>query len=155
MRCYKEARDGRRSRAETPERPRRPRPHKRETLPRSRWRWRQAERATRQRVIFGQLRNVLDPGVAVAFEQRQPRAAGAGAGAAAAAAGMTTRRPQQLGRKARQRGCKALREAKVAVRWHQTGLSSDRAWRPLGTLGSVLPALETLHLYRALKHGRP
>ena len=42
-----------------------------------------------QRIIFCQLCNVLDPGVAVAFayRQRQQRAVGADAGAAAAAEG--------------------------------------------------------------------
>jgi len=47
-----------------------------------------------------------------------------------------------LGRKAGKRSCKELREAVVR---HGKGLSSDDL-ALLGTLGSVLPALEELHL---------
>ena len=97
-----------------------------------------------QLVIFVQLCNVLDPGVAVAF------------GSASSELWELTQAPRQqlqadheaaaaLGRKAMKRGCKGLREAKM-VQWHQKGLSSDEL-ALLGTLGSVLPALETLHLY--------
>jgi len=96
-----------------------------------------------QRFIFVQLRNPLDPGVAVAFSstnnelwkltqaERQQLKADYEAAAA-------------LGRKAGFRSCKALREAKK-VEWRRKGLSSDELAR-LGTLGSVLPALETLVL---------
>ena len=96
-----------------------------------------------QLVIFVQLCNPLDPGVAVAFgsvnsellELTQAPRQQLQADHEAAAA---------LGRKAGKRSCKALREAKV-VECHQKGLSSDDL-ALLGTLGSVLPALEELHL---------
>ena len=96
-----------------------------------------------QNVIFSRLCNVLDPGVAVAFSStnselwtltqapRQQLQAGHEAAAA-------------LARKARKRSCKELHEAKM-VEWLQKGLSSDDL-ALLGTLGSVLPALEELHL---------
>ena len=96
-----------------------------------------------QLVIFSRLCNVLDPGVAVAF------------GSASSELRELTQAPRQqlqadheaaaaLGRKAGKRSCKALREAKGVV-WCRKGLSSDDL-ALLGTLGSVLPALETLHL---------
>ena len=97
-----------------------------------------------QRIIFSQLsRNPLDARVAVAFSSvsselralthadRQPLKAGYQAAAA-------------LGRKAGMQSCKELREAKM-VDWCDTGLSSDDL-ALLGTLGSVLPALEKLRL---------
>jgi len=96
-----------------------------------------------QLVIFVRLCNVLDPGVAVAFANasnelwtltQAPRQQLQADHEAAAA----------LGRKAGYRSCKELREAKK-VRWYRTGLSSDDV-ALLGTLGSVLPALEELHL---------
>ena len=49
-----------------------------------------------------------------------------------------------LGRKAGKRSCKALREAKE-VDWRYKGLTADEL-KLLGTLGSVLRALETLDL---------
>ena len=96
-----------------------------------------------QLVIFVQLCNVLDPGVAVAF------------GSASSELRELTQAPRQqlqadheaaaaLGRKARKRSCKELHEAKM-VEWLQKGLSSDDL-ALLGTLGSVLPALEMLTL---------
>ena len=96
-----------------------------------------------QRVIFVRLCNVLDPGVAVAFAS------------ASSELWELTQAPRQqlqadheaaaaLGRKAGKRSCKELREAKGVV-WCRKGLSSDDL-ALLGTLGSVLPALETLHL---------
>jgi len=97
-----------------------------------------------QLVIFIQLCNVLDPGVAVAF------------GSTSSELWALTQAPRQqlqadhevaaaLGRKAGKRSCKELREA-MAVVWSHQGLSSgDLAL--LGTLGSVLPALETLGLH--------
>ena len=96
-----------------------------------------------QLVIFVQLCNVLDPGVAVAF------------GSASSELWELTQAPRQqlqadheaaaaLGRKAGKRSCKALREAKGVV-WCRKGLSSDDL-ALLGTLGSVLPALEMLTL---------
>jgi hypothetical protein len=104
-----------------------------------------------QLVIFSQLsRNVLDPGVAVAF------------GSASNELWTLTQAPRQqlqadhqaaaaLGRKAGKRSCKELREAKKVewlqkVEWFQKGLSSDDL-ALLGTLGSVLPALERLGLW--------
>ena len=98
-----------------------------------------------QRIIFSQLsRNVLDARVAVAFssasselrELTQVECQPLKAGYQAAAA---------LGRKAGVRSCKELREAK-AVDWCDTGLSSDDL-ALLGTLGSLLPALEQLDLH--------
>ena len=96
-----------------------------------------------QLVIFSRLCNVLDPGVAVAF------------GSASSELRELTQAPCQqlqadheaaaaLGRKAGKRSCKALREAKGVV-WRHKGLSSDDL-ALLGTLGSVLPALESLRL---------
>ena len=96
-----------------------------------------------QLVIFTQLCNVLDPGVAVAF------------GSASSELWTLTQAPRQqlqadleaaaaLGRKAGKRSCKGLREAK-AVGFIEKGLSSDDL-ALLGTLGSVLPALERLTL---------
>ena len=94
-----------------------------------------------QCIIFSQLCNTLDPGVAVAFgsinselrtltqaERQQLRADHEAAAA--------------LGRKAGKWSCKELREAEE-VQWITAGLSAaDLAL--LGTLGSVLPALEML-----------
>ena len=96
-----------------------------------------------QGILFVQLCNVLDPGVAVALSSvsNELRAA--------------TRVPLQqlktdheaaaaLCRKLGHRNCKALREAKEVVCWHK-GPTADEL-KLLGTLGSVLPALEELHL---------
>jgi len=96
-----------------------------------------------QRIIFSQLCDVLDPGVAVAF------------GSASSKLWTATQAPRQqlkavneaataLGRKAGMRSCKELREAKKVV-CNGKGLSSDDL-ALLGTLGSMLPALEELHL---------
>ena len=97
-----------------------------------------------QGIIFSQLCNVLDPGVAVAFgsasselltltqaERQQLRADHEAAAA--------------LGCKAGKRSCKELREAKM-IDFGRKCLSSDDL-ATLGTLGSVLPALETLYLF--------
>jgi len=97
-----------------------------------------------QGILFVQLCNVLDPGIAVALASvsNELRAA--------------TRAPLQqlktgheaaaaLCRKLGHRNCKALREAKV-VFWTHKGLTAEDM-KLLGTLGSVLPALETLDLY--------
>ena len=101
-----------------------------------------------QCVIFSQLCDVFDPGVAVAFgstskelrkltqAERQQLKADYKAAAATAAA---------LGRKAGKRGCKELREAKRVGSFNK-GLSSDELAQ-LGKLGSVLPALEELILH--------
>ena len=96
-----------------------------------------------QRVIFAQLCNPLDPGVAVAF------------GSASSELWELTQAPRQqlqadhkaataLGRKAGKRSCKVLRVA-IEVLWSNTGRSSAD-FALLGTLGSVLPALEGLRL---------
>jgi hypothetical protein len=96
-----------------------------------------------QLVIFSKLCNVLDPGVAVAF------------GSASNELRALTQAPRQqlqadheaaaaLGRKAGKRSCKELREA-TRFCPTQIRLSSDDL-ALLGTLGSVLPALKTLHL---------
>ena len=97
-----------------------------------------------QLVIFSRLCNPLDPRVAVAFSSTNSEL------------WALTQAPRQqlqadheaataLGRKAGKRSCKELREAKK-VRWYRKGLSSDDV-ALLGTLGSVLPALETLALF--------
>ena len=97
-----------------------------------------------QRMIFSQLCNVLEPGVAVALSSTSNELRTATqallpqlrADHEAAAA---------LGLKAGMKSCKALREAKV-VDCHNIGISAaDLAL--LSTLGSVLPALETLRVY--------
>jgi hypothetical protein len=97
-----------------------------------------------QGILFVQLCNVLDPGIAVALSSvsNELRAATraplqqlqTGHEAAAALCG-------KLGH----RNCKALREAK-GVWWYHKGLTADEL-KLLGTLGSVLPALEKLDLY--------
>ena len=97
-----------------------------------------------QLVIFSRLCNVLDPGFAVAF------------GSASNELWTLTQAERQqlqanyeaateLGRKAGKRSCKGLREA-TDLEWYRTGLSSDDL-ALLGTLGSMLPALETLRLH--------
>ena len=97
-----------------------------------------------QCIIFSQLCNVLDPGVAVAF------------GSASKELQALTQAPRQqlradheaataLGCKAGKRSCKELREAKKAD-CSREGLSPDDL-ALLGTLGSVLPALEELRIY--------
>ena len=96
-----------------------------------------------QGILFVQLCNVLDPGIAVALSSvnNELRAA--------------TRVPLQqlktdheaaaaLCRKLGHRNCKALREAKEVRLWNK-GPTADELTL-LGTLGSVLPALEGLSL---------
>ena len=107
-----------------------------------------------QRIIFSQLCNPLDPGVAVAFSS-----------ASNELRTLTQAERQQLqadyeaatalSQKAGKRSCKQLREAKKAEWYQRYGwprtrestvvLSSDEL-ALLGTLGSVLPALEDLFL---------
>ena len=96
-----------------------------------------------QCIIFSQLRNTLDPGIAVAFSStsselraltQAPRQQLRADHEAAAA----------LGRKLGKRSCKELGEAKT-VRCNRKGLSVDDL-ATLGTLSSVLPALEILSL---------
>ena len=93
-----------------------------------------------QGILFVQLCNVLDPGIAVALSSVSNELRTA------------TRVPLQqlktgheaaaaLCRKLGHRNCKALREAKV-VHWCNKGLTADEL-KLLGTLGSVLPALES------------
>ena len=97
-----------------------------------------------QGILFVQLWNVLDPGIAVALASVSNELRTA------------TRVPLQqlktdheaaaaLCRKLGHRNCKELREAKE-VRWCNQGLTADEMTL-LGTLGSVLPALETLALW--------
>jgi len=96
-----------------------------------------------QCIIFSQLCNVLDTRVAVAF------------GSTSSELRALTQAPRQqlradyeaaaaLGRKLGVRSCKELREAK-AVRCYHKGLSVDDL-ATLGTLSSVLPALQELNL---------
>eukprot|EP00964_Phaeocystis_antarctica_P045066 scaffold25924_cov66-Phaeocystis_antarctica.AAC.7 len=98
-------------------------------------------------IIFTQLCNTLEPGVAVALssvsnelrEPTQPLLLQLRTDHEAAAA---------LCRKVGMRSCKELREAKN-IQWYNKGLSeTDLA--TLGTLGSVLPALEQLRLASAV-----
>jgi len=112
-----------------------------------------------QQVIFGQLRNALDPRTAVDYSSaskglREPmQRVGEGAGKsllqqlkeenAAAAA---------LGLKLGVQSCKALREAKE-ISWCNEGFSAaDLA--TLGKLTPVLPALEALHARRKVMLSR-
>ena len=94
-------------------------------------------------IIYSQLRNVLDPGVAVALSS-----ASRGLRVLALALLQQLRDEHEaaaeLCHKSRLRSCKALRETKVAVWWDDGITATDLA--TLGTLGSVLPALETLVL---------
>jgi hypothetical protein len=96
-----------------------------------------------QEILFVQLCNVLDPGIAVALASVSNELRTA------------TRAPLQqlktfheaaaaLCRKLGHRNCKELREAKQVL-WYHKDLTADELML-LGTLGSVLPALETLHL---------
>jgi hypothetical protein len=95
-----------------------------------------------QGVIFVQLCNVLDPGIAVALSSVSNELRTA-----------TRVLLQQLKtdheaaaalcRKLGRRNCKGLREAMVLDLRHNKGLTVDEL-KLLGTLGSVLPALQTL-----------
>jgi hypothetical protein len=96
-----------------------------------------------QCIIFSQLCNALDAGIAVAFSSTSSELRA------------LTQAPRQqlradyevataLGRKLGKRSCKELREAKT-VRCNRKGLSVDDL-ATLGTLSSVLPALEMLNL---------
>ena len=98
-----------------------------------------------QGILFVQLCNVLDPGIAVALASVSNELRTA------------TRVPLQqlktdheaaaaLCRKLGHRNCKALREAKQVL-WCNKGLTADEL-KLLGTLGSVLPALERLDLHQ-------
>ena len=96
-----------------------------------------------QCIIFSQLCNVLDMRVAVAFSSTSSELR-----ALTQALRQQLRADHEvaatLGRKVGMRSCKALREA-MSVSCSHKGLSAaDLA--TLGTLGSVLPALEVLHL---------
>eukprot|EP00964_Phaeocystis_antarctica_P080019 scaffold49912_cov66-Phaeocystis_antarctica.AAC.3 len=105
-----------------------------------------------QRILFTQLCNALDPRLAVALsstcnelrELTQAQLQQLRADHEAAAA---------LCHKAELRSCKELREAKE-VSWYYKGLSSDDL-ALLGTLGSVLPALEDLTLYNSAAAAGP
>ena len=101
--------------------------------------------ADAQRIIFCQLCNPLDPGVAVAFSStsselreltQAPRKQLKADYKAA------TRLSFKLG----EGRCKELREAKTVVRMHGRGHLGPQDLALLGTLGSVLPALEKLTL---------
>jgi hypothetical protein len=97
-----------------------------------------------QCIIFSQLCNVLDTRVAVAFSSTSNELQA------------VTQAPRQqlradyeaataLGRKLGKQSCKELREAKAVHCWRK-GLSADDL-ATLGTLGSVLPALEDWQLF--------
>eukprot|EP00964_Phaeocystis_antarctica_P063737 scaffold38270_cov61-Phaeocystis_antarctica.AAC.8 len=97
-----------------------------------------------QGIIFVQLCNVLDPGVAVGYGSANSELRA-----------LTQALLQQLRtdhevaaalcRKVRMRSCKELREAK-RIWWQYNNLSTTDL-TTLGTLGLVLPALEVLRLY--------
>ena len=99
-----------------------------------------------QCIIFSQLCNTLDPGIAVAFGS-----------ASSELQALTQAQRQQLRAdyevattlclKAGMRSCKELREAK-RFGWRQNHLSATN-YALLGTLGSVLPALEELSLFKS------
>ena len=97
-----------------------------------------------QGIIFSQLCNALDPGVAVNFGST-----GSELRALTQALLLQLRADHEMAaalcRKVGMRSCKELREAK-SVYWRCKGLSSDDL-ATLGTLGLVLPALEDLRLF--------
>ena len=99
-----------------------------------------------QGILFSQLCNVLDPGIAVALSsvsnelwvlthalRQQLRADHEAAAALCHKLGMGS--------------CKELREAKMVSWWNKGLTAADLG--VLGTLGSVLPALEKLRLYNS------
>ena len=98
-----------------------------------------------QGILFVQLCSVLDPGIAVALSSvsselrtaTRPLLPQLKNGHEAAAA---------LCCKLGHRNCKALREAKIVI-WAYKRVTVDEL-KLLGTLGSVLPALETLWLVK-------
>ena len=96
-----------------------------------------------QRILFSQLCNVLDPGIAVALSSvsNELRAA-----TRALLPQLKTdhEAAAALCRKLGHRNCKALREAKIVI-WSHKRLTAGEL-KLLGTLGSVLPALKTLWL---------
>ena len=96
-------------------------------------------------LIFKQACNVLDPGAAVAFSS-----ASHGLWAATQALLPQLKADHEAAaafcRKLGMRGCKELREAKEVDCWYHRGLTAIELGLLL-TLGSVLPALETLALY--------
>ena len=103
--------------------------------------------ADEQGIIFSQLCNALEPRIAVYF------------GCASRALRASTRALQQqlrvqhavaaaLCHKLGMRSCKALREAKLLRDWrHKRLAATDLA--AIGSLGSVLPALEELRLFES------
>eukprot|EP00964_Phaeocystis_antarctica_P137038 scaffold101519_cov60-Phaeocystis_antarctica.AAC.7 len=97
-----------------------------------------------QGIIFSQLCNALDPGVAVNFGST-----GSELRALTQALLLQLRADHTMAaalcRELGMRSCKELREAK-SVYWRCKGLSSDDL-ATLGTLGLVLPALEDLRLF--------
>ena len=105
-----------------------------------------------QRILFSQLCNVLDPGVAVALSSvsKELRAATLAllqqlkAGHEAASALCRKLDSKNILAKIRHRNCKELREA-TSVNCCFRGLSADDLGS-LGTLGSLLPAVEKLRL---------
>ena len=97
-----------------------------------------------QRILFVQLCNPLDPGVAVAFSS-----------ASSELWALTHAKWQQLkadfnaaaalSLKLGVQGCKRLREAKIVeMRYHAYNRLSEDDLETFGTLCSLLPALETL-----------
>ena len=102
--------------------------------------------ADEQCIIFSQLCNPLEPRIAIHFS-------GASHGLWAPTQALRQRLKAEyqaaaaLCRKLGMRSCKELREAKAVHCWRK-GLSADDL-ATLGTLGSVLPALEDLQLFES------
>ena len=104
-----------------------------------------------QGILFSQLCNVLDPGVAVALSSVSNELR-----TATQALQQQLRADHEvattLSRKLGMRSCKELREAKVVKifdkLWRGEGGLSAADLALLGTLGSVLPALERLFLWQ-------
>ena len=103
--------------------------------------------ADEQGIILGQLRNTLEPRLVMYFSSASKELRALLTPAARQQLQADYEAATALCLKAEKRSCKELREAKK-VEWHRKGLSSDNL-ALLGTLGSVLPALETLYLNEA------
>jgi len=100
-----------------------------------------------QGIILGQLRNTLEPRLTMYFSSVSKELRALLTPAARQQLQADYEAATALCLKADRRSCKELREAKVVV-FVRRGLSSDDL-SLLGTLGSVLPALERLTLYEA------
>jgi hypothetical protein len=98
-----------------------------------------------QGIILGQLRNTLEPRLAMYFSSASTELRALLTPAVRLQLRADHEVAAALCIKMGMRSCKGLREAKF-VRWEDKGLSADDL-ATLGTLGSVLPALKSLILY--------